>query len=109
MKQLYESAEVILWYHIQIWIKIRQALSSYYEEEEEGDFFEGFPKDSEGSAMVALKGIDRSIGAWSNLLGKLVSEKATIKLIIRMLLWLKMEVEKMFPNAKDFDWPLKSE
>jgi len=105
LKQFAESVEVVQWYHIQIWIKINRAFSSFYEEEEDAEMFEGFPKDSDGSAMVALKGIDSSIGAWSYLRGKLVSERETIKPMIRMLLWLKMEVEKEFPNAKDFVWP----
>jgi len=109
LKQLTESVEVILWYHIQIWIKINRALSSSYEEEEDLDLFDGFPKDSDGSAMVAINGINSSIGAWSYLRGKLLSERETIKPIIRMLLWLKMEVEKEFPNAKDFEWPPKLE
>jgi len=105
LKQLKESIEVIQWYHIQIWIKINRALSSSYEEEEDGDLFDEFQKDSDGSAMIALKGIDSSIGAWSSLRGKLTSEWENIKPMIRMLLCLKMEVEKEFPNAKDFVWP----
>jgi len=109
LKQLTESVEVILWYHIQIWIKLNRALSSSYEEEEDRELFDGFPKDSDGSAMVAINGINSSIGAWSYLRGKLLSERETIKPIIRMLLWLKMEVEKEFPNAKDFEWPPKLE
>ncbi len=109
LKQFAESVEVVQWYHIPIWIKINRALSRSYEEEEDGDMFEGFPKDSEGSAMVALMGIDSSIGAWNYLRGKLTSERETIIPIIRMLLWLKMEVEKEFPNTKDFVWPPKFE
>ena len=105
LKQLTESVEVIQWYHIQIWIKINRAISSSYEEEEDRDLFDEFQKDSDGSAMVALKGIDSSIGAWSFVRGKLTSEWETIKPMIRMLLWLKMEVEKEFPNAKGFVWP----
>ncbi len=109
LKQLAESVEVILWYHIQILIKINRALTGSYEEEEDGDMFDGFPKDSDGSAMVALTGIESSIGEWNYLRGKLPSERETITPIIRMLLWLKMEVEKAFPNAKDFVWPPKQE
>ena len=109
LKQLSESADVINWYHIQIWIKVKRALTSSYEEEEDGDFLEGFPKDSEGSAMVVLMGVDRSIGAWNYIRNKLVSEKEIIKPMIRMLLWLRMEMEKEFPNAKDFVWPPKEE
>jgi len=105
--QLSESVEVILWYHIQIWIKIQRALNSNNDEQENGDYLEGFPKDSEGSAMVAIKGIKRSIGAWSYLLGKLVPEQEAIRPIIRMLIKLKMELEKLFPKANEFEWPPK--
>ena len=107
LKQLSESVEVILWYHIQIWIKVQRALSSSYGEQEDGDYIEGFPKDSEGSAMVAIKGINRSIGAWSYLLGKLVPEKETIKQFVRLLIRLKMDLEKLFPKANEFEWPPK--
>ena len=109
LKQLTESVEVILWYHIQIWIKINRALSSFYKEEEDNDMFEGFPNDSDGSAMVALNGIDSSIGAWNHLLNHLNPEKESIRPFIRMLLWLKMEVEKEFPDARNFVWPPKED
>lgn len=108
LKQFAESVEVVQWYHIQIWIKINRALSSSYEEQEDGDMFEGFPKDSDGSAMVASIGIDSSIGAWSSIKNKLVSDSESVKPMIRMLLWLKMEIERLFPTAKDFIWPPKS-
>lgn len=107
LKQFSEMVEIIQWYHIQLWVKINRAYTSLYEEEEDQEMFEGFPKDSDGSAMVALMGIDSSIGAWSYLMGKLTSEKETIKPMIRMLLYLKMELEKKFPGAKDFVWPPK--
>jgi hypothetical protein len=103
--KLSDLGHVINWYHIQICVKVKRALTSYYEEQEDGNMFDGFPKDSDGSAMVALLGIDRSIGAWNFLRGKLISENESIKLMIRMLLWLRMEMEKEFPNAKDFEWP----
>ncbi len=62
LKQLTESVEVILWYHIQIYVKINRALTSKYEEADDGDLWDDFPKDSDGSAKVALQGIDSSIG-----------------------------------------------
>lgn len=107
LKLFTEMTEVVQWYHIQLWIKINRALSSSYEEAEDPEIFEDFPKDSDGSARVALMGIDSSIGAWNYLLGKLTSEEETIKPMIRMLLYLKTEVEKKFPGAKDFVWPPK--
>ena len=108
LKQLTDSVDVILWYHIQIWIKTVRAYSSSYEEKENPKMFKGFPKDSDGSALVVLKGIDSSIGAWNYLNKKLIPETETIKPIIRMLLWLRMEVEKEFPKARGFVWPPKA-
>lgn len=108
LKLFTEMVEVVQWYHIQLWIKINRALSSSYEEEEDPELFKDNPKDSDGSAMVALMGINSSIGAWNYLLSKLTSEKETIKPLIRMLLYLKMEIEKKFPGALDFVWPPKS-
>ena len=105
LNQLTKSVEVILWYQNQIYIKIIRAFTSYYEELDDGDLFEGIPKDSDGSAMVALLGINRSIGAWSYLLRILTPEKESIKPIIRLLLWLKKEIEKHFPEAMNFVWP----
>ncbi len=105
IKKLSESVEVVQWYHIQIWIKIHRALTSLYEENEDKEIYEGFPKDSDGSARVVLIGIDSSIGAWNYLLRKLDAERETIKPIISMLVWLRIETEKMFPNARSFAWP----
>jgi hypothetical protein len=107
LKQLTESVEVILWYEFQIEIKTQRAFSSLYEEKEDPGLWKDFPKDSDGSARVASMGIDSSIGAWNYLNNNLPMEKESIKPIIRMLLWMKMEIEKEFPDAKDFVWPPK--
>ena len=107
LKQLTESVEVILWYEFQIEVKTQRAFSSLYEEQEDPGLWKDFPKDSDGSARVVAMGIDSSIGAWNYLHKKLTSEKESIKPIIRMLLWMKMEIEKEFPDAKDFVWPPK--
>ena len=39
---------------------------------------------------------------------KLDKEKETIKPMIRMLIWMRMEVVKLFPNARNFVWPPKT-
>ena len=107
LKKLSNAADVINWYYIQIWIKINRALTSYYGEHEDEEFLGDFPKDSEGSAMVAINGIDRSIAAWNTLRVKLPSEKESIRSMIKMLVWLRMEMEKKFANAMNFEWPPK--
>ncbi len=106
LKSVSESIEVVMWYHIQIWVKLQRALSGYFEEIEEPYLFEDFPiKDYDGSAFVVLMGIARSIGAWNNLSSKVLPERDSIKPMLRMLLWLRPEVEKMFPKARAFVWP----
>ncbi len=109
LNQISDAVEVILWYHIQIWVKLNRALTSLYEEEEDPEMYEDLPKDSDGSARVVLMGIDASIGSWNLLLKHLNSEMDSIKPIIKMLLWLRIEVEKQFPDARNFVWPPKED
>lgn len=42
------------------------------------------------------------------LLGKLREEKDDIWTFIKMLIWLRMEIEKTSPDARNFVWPPKS-
>lgn len=108
LKQLADAIDVIRWYQILIAVKIQRALSSSYEEEQETDFFEDIPKDSEGSAMVALKGIERSLGAWNLMYKTLDSQKESIAPFITFLFLLKAELVKAFPGATTFQWPPES-
>jgi hypothetical protein len=59
---LEEALEVIRWYQHFIYVKLMRAIRGELEEREEA--FDEFARDSEGSAKIALIGIDRSIGAW---------------------------------------------
>jgi len=108
LKQLSDTVNVIHWYQIQVGIKIQRALTSIYEEETDDDFFEGIPKDSDGSAMVALKGIERSLGAWNLLYKILDSENESIAPFITLLFLLRAELVKLFPGATTFQWPPES-
>ncbi|MCH7514212.1 MAG: hypothetical protein IH947_09780, partial [Bacteroidetes bacterium] len=61
---LTDAVDVIRWYQYQIFVKIKRALHGVVEDMTDPvEVEEGFPKDSDGSAKVALIGIDRSIGA----------------------------------------------
>jgi len=73
MLVIFFGQKLVVSFHIQIWVKIIRALTSYYEEAEDGDMLEGFPKDSDGSAMIMILGVDRSIGAWNYLRSKLLA------------------------------------
>src|SRR4029078_3464222 len=58
-----DAREGIQWYQYQIAVKTMRALSGRKEELEDPEIAD-FPRDSDGSAKVALIGIDRSIAAW---------------------------------------------
>ena len=94
--------EIIHWYKHQINVKIMRAKRSKMEEEADDD---DFPKDSDGSAKVALIGIDRSISAWGKMLDFFpASEDELLKILVR-LERLRRSVEKEFPDARAFVRP----
>jgi hypothetical protein len=64
-----------------------------------------FPKDSEGSAKIALIGIDRSLSAWGELAAQWDGRGAAIGEIVNHLSRLRAMVEKEFPRARDFIRP----
>lgn len=98
-----DAVEVVRWYQRQIHVKLRRALSSAQEEitEDLGDF----PKDSDGSAKVALIGIDRSIGAWGKILTVFPDQEKETVNIIAGLKHLRDIAEKEFPEARSFVRP----
>ncbi|MCP4690645.1 MAG: hypothetical protein GY859_21510 [Desulfobacterales bacterium] len=100
---LVDVIEVIQWYQIQIPVKIRRALDSH--REELADPSEDFPSDADGSAKVALIGIDRSLSAWGEMLNHFPALKdAIMKMIVRLNRLQKM-IEREFPNARAFVRP----
>lgn len=107
-QQFEEASEVIHWYQYQIAVKTMRALSSRSDEVEE-DFndpeFEQFPKDSDGSAKVALVGIDRSISAWRLMQLALPERSETVVPLILHLERLRIRAEKEFPEARAFVRP----
>lgn len=95
--------QIIRWYQMQIYVKLRRALDG--EMDEDNDFSEDFPNDSDGSAKVALIGIDRSIGAWTKMLEFFPDRKEELMKIISFLNRLCSIVERKFPKARDFIRP----
>jgi hypothetical protein len=98
-----DAVEVLRWYQFQIHVKLKRAIESAAEEERYGD--DGFPKDSDGSAKVALIGIDRSLSAWKILLAHFPEEKRAILDLMASLKSLKKRTESQFPAAWDFIRP----
>ena len=104
-EQLEDAREVIQWYQYQIAVKIMRALSCRDDGWEEEPEMADFPKDSDGSAKVALIGIDRSIAAWRLMQMSLANDADSIIPLILQLERLRKRVEKSFPAARDFVRP----
>ena len=104
-EQLEDAREVIQWYQYQIAVKIMRALSCRSDGWEDEPDMADFPKDSDGSAKVALIGIDRSIAAWRWMQLSLPDRMESIVPLILQLERLRQRVEKGFPEARDFVRP----
>ena len=100
---LIDSVEVIRWYQHQIYVKLQRALHSIGNEEFE--IINGFPKDSDGSAKVALIGMDRSISAWGKMIKYFPHLEDNILDIIAHLERLRRRTENEFPAARAFVRP----
>jgi len=103
--QLEDAREVVQWYQYQIAVKTMRALSGRKEELDEDPEIVEFPKDSDGSAKVALIGVDRSIAAWRLMQLSLPERTASIVPLILQLERLRNRLEKAFPEARDFVRP----
>jgi hypothetical protein len=105
--KLKEFVEVIRWYQHFIYVKLCRAIESRVGEESETDEeLRSLPKDSDGSAKIALIAIDRSIAAWSALrlaLGQ--DESDGILDLLVELAAVRREMEKLFPQARAFVRP----
>ena len=94
--QLEDTREVIQWYQYQIAVKTIRALTGREEE---------LSSDSDGSAKVALIGIDRSIAAWRLMQLSLPERERSIVPLILQLERLRCRLEKSFPQARSFVRP----
>jgi len=101
-----DAVEVIHWYQDQIWVKLMRALDmDDIEGDELDEEMNEFPSDSDGSAKVALIGIDRSIGAWGTILIHCAEAGESIMEILIHLGRLREEIEDRFPDARRFVRP----
>lgn len=101
---LIDSVEVIRWYQHQMYVKIRSALHSALEEAEDKDS-DDYPKFSDGTAKVALIGMDRSISAWGKMIKHFPDDEDTVLGIIAHLNRLGRRTEREFPGARTFVRP----
>ena len=72
---------------------------------ERPEILEGYPKDSDGSAKVALIGLDRSIGAWAALHSQFPDRTDDILDILLHLDRLRKRVDQVFAEARAFVRP----
>lgn len=104
-ERLEDAREVVQWYQYQIAVKTMRALSGRKEELEEDPEIAEFPRDSDGSAKVAMIGIDRSIAAWRLMQLSLPERGESIVPLILQLERLRNRLEKAFPEARGFVRP----
>jgi hypothetical protein len=102
LTNLRDCLEVIRWYQRQIWVKLCRAASGTLRCGL--DDLEGFQEDADGSAKVALIGIERSVAAWATLLDKFPDHEDAI-FSLTTLKRLLRQVEAAFPNARAFRRP----
>ena len=93
---------VIGWFHMLIHVKAMRALHGQVEADPSD---RDWPADHDGSAKVALIGIDRSHNAWLDLVdGGFASPEEAFP-FIEDLSWLRDALERMFPKARAFVRP----
>lgn len=100
-----DAVEVIHWYSPQVFVKLMRATSGKMAEAIDLGDDEDFPRDSDGSAKVALIGIDRSIAAWGTLYKAFPSRQNDIIDMLVHLDRLRRASEQAFPHARAFVRP----
>lgn len=95
--------EVVRWYQHQIYVKLCRAASGTIRGELED--IEYAPEDANGSAKVALIGMDRSISAWGGMLKHFSQCEDEILDILVHLERLRRSAETSFPDARAFVRP----
>ena len=99
--ELMEAFEVIMRYHFFVPVKLRRALSGYFEQEE--DEFEAY--DMNGTAKVMLIAIDDSLLALKVLTRFFKDKKDIIDKLTAQLTEILAQAEGLFPDARAFIRP----
>lgn len=100
---LKDSVDVVRWHQHQIYVKLMRAIEGALEEALESP--DEVPKDSDGSAKVALIAIDRSMAAWGEMYKHFPERKGDILDILVHLDRLRRKTETAFPDARAFARP----
>lgn len=98
-----DALEVIQWHQHQIWVKLMRALDGPLNESPVE--LRACARDADGSAKVALIGVDRSIAAWATLLEHFPEQERDLLGLLAQLGHLQRLIESAFPNARAFIRP----
>jgi hypothetical protein len=101
--KIQDCLEVVSWYQHQIYVKLCRAASGMIRGELED--IEYAPEDANGSAKVAIIGIERSIAAWGGLMNHLPQLENSILDTLIALKGLLRQVDSAFPDARAFVRP----
>jgi hypothetical protein len=93
---------VINWFHLQIVVKVHRAVRGLAEDDPRD---RDWPADHDGSAKVALLGIERSHAAWLEAVERGIVTRSDAEPLISDLVWLEDALERVFPNAHAFVRP----
>ena len=93
-----DPRDVISWFHSMIAAKVNRALTMWPDEDHDSTA----RSDSDGSAKVALLGIDESHAAWLALADRGVVSRSEADSFIADLVWLGEALERIRPNARAF-------
>ena len=105
-EEIREMLDILQWYHLFIHVKLTRAIASQAGAELETDSaMKQFPRDSDGSAKVALLGMDRSLSAWAALRSHFLEQEDVILDFQLRLARIRGGTERIFPNARVFVRP----
>ena len=93
---------VVSWFYSMIYVKVRRALHGLAEGDPGG---RDWTADYHGSAKVALLAVERSQAAWLQIIERGLVPWTDAEPFLRQLLWLRDEIERIFPNARAFVRP----
>jgi hypothetical protein len=96
--------EIIQWYLFFIDAKFQRALHGKLEGEE-WEVENGYQKDSEGSAKIALIAIEKSMAAWIRMIELMPSSEDVALNALSTLSQIKQKGLEEFPKAMDFKRP----
>jgi hypothetical protein len=104
-RDIRDAVDVIQWYSPQIYVKLKRASHRDPDLDDDPELAEVTQSDADGSAKVALIGMDRSIAAWGRLYEQLPDVQDGILDTLVHLDQLRRATERLFPSARSFIRP----